>query len=158
MITFTVTGTPKAQGSKILQTAGGKTWLREADATLPGWRDNIRAKAREAMKLSLLAPGTILDTAVAVEIVFYFKRPKSVSKNRAFPHVKPDIDKLARAVLDSMTGVVYTDDGRVVDLAVRKAYAHVEGVEGATITVTPYDNSLVTTSAVHGTLARNLGN
>lgn len=38
------------------------------------------------------------------------------------PHRRPDIDKLARAVLDALTGRVWYDDGQVVQLLVSKSY------------------------------------
>jgi Holliday junction resolvase RusA-like endonuclease len=48
--------------------------------------------------------------------------------------VSPDLDKLIRAVGDSLTGTVITDDSRIVRISARKLYA--EGIEpGATISV-----------------------
>lgn len=69
--------------------------------------------------------------AVEVSITFLFVRPPSVSeKKRPLPSVMPDIDKLARAVLDGLTaGGVVTDDARVVDLHARKRYGTVARAE-----------------------------
>ena len=36
--------------------------------------------------------------------------------------VRPDIDKLARAVLDALTGIVWVDDDQVVELVCRKRW------------------------------------
>ena len=55
--------------------------------------------------------------------------------DRQLPSVSPDLDKLIRAVGDSLTdsGVV-TDDSRIVRISARKLYA--EGIQpGATILV-----------------------
>ena len=158
MIHFIVTGKPMPQGSKVLQSVGGKTWLREANSEVYAWRDRIRSAARLAMKASEIGDGVVFDTAVAVQITFWFKRPKTVSKNRAYPNVKPDIDKLSRAVLDALTGVVYSDDGRVVDLMARKAYAHENITDGISVTVTPYDNSLITETKSDRMFKLNLQN
>jgi len=38
------------------------------------------------------------------------------------PVVKPDVDKLARALLDALTGVAYGDDAQVVEMHVCKTY------------------------------------
>jgi Holliday junction resolvase RusA-like endonuclease len=41
----------------------------------------------------------------------------------------PDLDKLVRAILDSLTGVVWRDDAQVVDIVARKVYAETPGVD-----------------------------
>jgi len=56
-------------------------------------------------------------------IAFNFNRPKSVSaKKRPRHSVTPDIDKLVRAALDGMTGVVYRDDAQIDCVKARKVY------------------------------------
>ena len=42
------------------------------------------------------------------------------SHRALFPRGKPDIDKLARSTLDSLTGIVFDDDARVAQLELRK--------------------------------------
>ena len=49
--------------------------------------------------------------------------------------VKPDIDKLTRAVLDALTHHAYDDDCQVVSLNVVKLYGENEYIR---INVTPY--------------------
>lgn len=63
---------------------------------------------------------------VRVELVFYFVRPKT--SKREHPSVKPDIDKLARTVLDAATGYLFKDDSQVIILNARKEYAAAAGV------------------------------
>lgn len=41
----------------------------------------------------------------------------------AHPMTKPDVDKLLRAFLDALTGVVWKDDSQVTDAITRKRYA-----------------------------------
>ena len=65
--------------------------------------------------------GDILIGAVKINLIFYLRRPKSV-KNRTYPHVHPDLDKLIRAVLDAITGVLIKDDGQVVSIMSKKLY------------------------------------
>lgn len=45
-------------------------------------------------------------------------------KNTApvYPCSKPDVDKLARTVLDALTGIIWRDDAQVVSLEIRKFY------------------------------------
>ena len=80
---------------------------------------------------------------VELEIMFYLDRPSSVSTvKRPHPTVPPDIDKLIRAVQDSLTGVVYEDDSQVIRVLAWKVYAD-NRVPGAFIRVNElshYDN------------------
>ncbi len=120
--TFTlfVRGKPQPQGSKR-HVGGGR--MIEAVKGLAAWRIDVRDA------LNLVWHEEPRDGAVVVRLRFSFLRPKSVSEKKR-PHmtVKPDIDKLSRAVLDSMTGVVISEDARVVKLDAEKQYAGVAGV------------------------------
>jgi crossover junction endodeoxyribonuclease RusA len=60
---------------------------------------------------------------VRVMLDFALQRPKSLPKRTSQHLKKPDIDKLARAVLDALTGILYRDDSEVVRLDVTKRYA-----------------------------------
>ena len=60
---------------------------------------------------------------VCVSVMYSFARPKGRDRRRVDPCVRPDVDKLCRALLDALTGVAYDDDGQVVALSVRKIYS-----------------------------------
>jgi crossover junction endodeoxyribonuclease RusA len=62
--------------------------------------------------------------ACAVELRFAFRRPKKPANE--FP--LGDADKLARSVLDALTGICWDDDAQVSDLYVTKCYGDDEGV------------------------------
>ena len=62
---------------------------------------------------------------VTVSVVYSFARPKGRARWRSDPCVRPDVDKLCRALMDALTGIAYHDDGQVVALSVRKIYAPV---------------------------------
>lgn len=120
-VEFFTPGTPAPQGSKSVAFIGGRCVMRETSTkTLKPWREAIRTAAIKATQTQF--DWEPLNTPVLVELEFWFPRPKSVI--RAYPAVKPDIDKIARAALDAMTNVVYTDDARVVSLFVSKRYVH----------------------------------
>lgn len=115
LVAFFVKGRPVPQGSlKFIN--GRPIHSRAMDLAL--WRADI---ARNA-ELKGYKP---VDGGVKVIIDFVFHKPKST--NRAFPWVKPDIDKLSRAVLDGLTGVAYQDDCQVILLQASKSYGSVEG-------------------------------
>lgn len=111
-----VGGVPVTQGSMIgRQLPGGRiAVVPQNPPALKRWRTLIRTLAGTAG----LVP---LDGAVCVQLHFVLERGSTVT--RALPTVKPDVDKLARAVLDALTGVAYGDDGQVVELHVRKSYS-----------------------------------
>jgi Holliday junction resolvase RusA-like endonuclease len=64
---------------------------------------------------------------VEVACVFGFSRPKS-PKHPTRHVVRPDIDKLLRAILDALTGVVYIDDSQAVYVNGTKTYSDVDCV------------------------------
>lgn len=87
---------------------------------------------------------TFSQQPVAAEFVFYMKRPKSHFRANgllrdtapAFPLLYPDVDKLARAVMDALTaGSAWDDDARVVDLTALKRYARQDQPVGVVITL-----------------------
>ena len=61
-------------------------------------------------------------TGVTVSAIYGFARPTRTVGRRA-PCVRPDADKLGRALLDALTGIAYVDDGQVTALSIRKIYA-----------------------------------
>jgi Holliday junction resolvase RusA-like endonuclease len=70
--------------------------------------------------------------AVIVEVHCFFQRPKKPT--HPFPS-RSDVDKLARSVLDALTGIAWLDDQQVVDLRVTKSYAEDNRI-GANVRIT----------------------
>ena len=68
---------------------------------------------------------------VRLKLDCYFQKPDSVSKKRLFPVVKPDVDKLLRAILDSWTGILFTDDAQVCAVEISKHYGVPERIEAS---------------------------
>lgn len=64
-----------------------------------------------------------------IDIIFYMPIPKSISKKKAklllgsYHTKKPDKDNLEKAVLDSMNGLMYYDDGQICSSTVKKIYS-----------------------------------
>jgi len=129
ILDVSIPGPPATQGSKRYV---GNGRVIESDKRLASWR----AEARH-----IAAQNYVLDeptkSAVSVAILWCIARPKShygtganadVVKESAprLPTTKPDVDKVARAVLDALTSVVYVDDAQVTTLIVAKAYGSPE--------------------------------
>ena len=66
-----------------------------------------------------------------VDVVAYFKVPKSVSRKKRLqmldreikPAKKPDIDNVLKIVLDSLNKVAYKDDAQVISASIAKYYS-----------------------------------
>ncbi len=123
-VTFFVTGTPVPQGSKTAFVVGKRAVLTDANKDkLRPWRAEVTRVAAEAW-----AGRESLAGAVSVEVRFVFERPKTVKRDT--PHVKPDIDKLLRALFDGVTDAkVWVDDAQVVCVIATKVYGAVAGVD-----------------------------
>jgi Holliday junction resolvase RusA-like endonuclease len=129
MYLIDVQGIPASQGSHSV--FNGRI-VQVNSAKHKAWRNAVTFAAMEQIQ------GEPIDTPVEVNIVFYLPRPATVT--REFPSVTPDLDKLIRAVLDSLTAAkIYTDDSRVIRIASVKLYAD-DRQPGALISVIPLSN------------------
>ena len=126
--TFEVTGVPVPQGSKNAYQRGGKIVLVEASRDLPHWRAKVIAAAIEANNGQ--PPFT---QPCHLEVIFWLPKPKKPKFDE--PGVKPDLDKLVRAVGDALTqsGVI-KDDCLFTSVFAEKRYAHAR-LPGAKITI-----------------------
>jgi Holliday junction resolvase RusA-like endonuclease len=136
---FTVFGSePRPQGSKKYvgsrRTAAGNNipLIIEASPGLPVWRKAVSDAVVQAMHDS--GDMSKFDGAVKVEAVFYVTRKRTVTRD--LPTVPPDVDKLARSLLDSLKPV-WRDDSQVVRLEVSKKYA--TGQAGVAVTISNYN-------------------
>lgn len=110
---FVVIGEPIPQGSMRAIRPGV---IVSDNPRLRAWRKEVNAAALRQCGTQW-APW---DEPVAVDAVFTMPRPKSAPKTRrTFPAVKPDLDKLTRAIGDALcpkTGFkVLAEDSRIVE-------------------------------------------
>ena len=123
-----VPGEPRAQGSKRGRVIAGRAVLVESNPKgLVAWRAAITyAAASLETSGGKYTPLFVADQAVGLHLTFVLPRPKSAPKSGDLVELankKPDIDKLARAVLDALTGVWMRDDSQVVCLLASKRVA-----------------------------------
>ena len=127
MTTFFVPGVPAPQGSKRYV---GNGVMVESSKALAPWRKTVAANARRSWTTDPL------DGPVALDLEFVMRRPKAWGKNRHDPMTqRPDVDKLARAILDAITGVLVLDDSQVTTLTAHKRRAHPGEPTGVWITL-----------------------
>lgn len=130
-VEFRVDGVPAPQGSKTAYRRGARVILVESSDRLPAWRDTVTLAARRVKR-----PDAWLDTATPLEAVYRFRLPRPKTVKRALPTVKPDLDKLTRAIGDALTDArLYGDDAQVVRLTVEKTY----GTPGVEIEIKDYE-------------------
>lgn len=144
---FTVLGRPQAKGSKKVLPIRSRTRVGErrivmvdSNKNAAPWETRVAEVALRTATGGETAPLELLNGPVAVKLEFYFSRPRghygvgrNINRIRASApeHItaKPDVDKLARCVLDALTGTLIRDDAQVVVLDLRKQYGEPERLE-----------------------------
>jgi Holliday junction resolvase RusA-like endonuclease len=127
MIEFRVAGQAQPAGSKRAFVRGGHAQVVDANPRSRSWKSQVAQVAAEAYS------GPLLTGALSVEFCFCIPRPKShmgtgrnagIVKRSApkFPTTRPDVLKLARAVEDALTGVIWNDDAQIVEERLVKLY------------------------------------
>lgn len=120
-----VEGNPAPQGSKryLGTTKMGRGIMVETSNKTSPWRSDVIGackRYREKFPEAVFP----LTGGLAARMVFHFHRPASVSRKKR-PHmtVAPDLDKLARGVLDPLqvAGIV-ANDSQLVSLRLEKLY------------------------------------
>jgi Holliday junction resolvase RusA-like endonuclease len=137
MIVFTVYGKQEPAGSKSAYVRGGHANVVDANKKAKPWKKLVRDTAELAMRGRLLYRGPL-------EVTFKFYRALnkgdvladgvSLSASRRhdwYPATKPDLLKLARAIEDAMTGIIYLDDAQIVDEHLRKRFVTPGDMGGA---------------------------
>jgi Holliday junction resolvase RusA-like endonuclease len=145
-VSFFVRGRPQPAGSKrafpIRRKEGGgwiatgKVAVVDDNPKTKGWQ----AEVAYAGALAMDAIGVTLpwEDPLGLAVTFTLRRPKGhfgTGRNARnlkptaarWPTVKPDATKLLRAIEDALTGIVWTDDARVVEQLAIKRYGEPEG-------------------------------
>jgi Holliday junction resolvase RusA-like endonuclease len=146
MIALEVRGIPASKGSGRAILIGGRARHVPSGSSanqraLRAWDNAIKAACRAN------GPDAPISGApIAVSLTFRFPRPRGhygTGRNSdkiktsapLRPTTKPDVDKIARSTLDSLTGLAFDDDSRVVELTVKKWYARWDDDIGASILI-----------------------
>lgn len=140
-LAFRVLGTPKPAGSKrgfIIRKNGqptGRVAVVDACQGSREWKGIVADKAAEMMKGS-----PCLVCPIKLSLTFHLQRPKGHFRTGrkshelrasapSFPTGKPDALKLARAVEDALTGIVWRDDAQIVLEHLSKVYGSPPGCQ-----------------------------
>jgi crossover junction endodeoxyribonuclease RusA len=130
-VKFAVAAVPVPQGSK--RVVHGHL-IDVNQKNLRSWRQLVAAEAARQGEPPL-------GEAVAISLTFYLPRPKAHFGVRGLrpsapgvPQVRPDLDKMIRAVLDALTGVAWRDDAQIASIVASKLYADT-GPPGVEVTI-----------------------
>ena len=120
-----IAGDPKAQPRPRAFVRGGKVSVYDP-ATAEGWKNAIAVACQPLAQAQLTG-------ALSLQLEFYHKRPASHLRANgrelkpsapAWHCHKPDVDNLAKAVLDALTAIgVWHDDRQVTQLCVARYWA-----------------------------------
>lgn len=135
-IYFTAYGEAKPGGSKTafaFRRANGSVGANVVDSckTTKSWQHVVATAAREVYQ------GELLEGPLYVGMKFFKPRPKGHFNSKGevkpsaprYPTTRPDVLKLARAVEDALTGVVWRDDAQIVCETIIKLYGSPARVE-----------------------------
>lgn len=136
MISFFVPGLPKTAGSKRAFFRPGMRFPVVVDACKESrnWKSDVKQFAQAVAPID----GLWVD-ALEVTMIFNLPRPRGhfgIGKNAAklkdssprYHTGRPDVLKMARAVEDALTGVIWKDDAQIVMEHLLKVYADLPGV------------------------------
>jgi Holliday junction resolvase RusA-like endonuclease len=128
---FTVYGEPVAKGRPRFAKRGNYVQTYTPVKT-KSYEDEVRLLATKAK-----GSGSTLEGSVSVFIYISFSVPQSYSKRKReaclsgeTKHTKkPDLDNVAKAIIDGINGIIFKDDSQIINLHVTKVYAEVGKVE-----------------------------
>jgi crossover junction endodeoxyribonuclease RusA len=130
---FTIPGEPQVKGNLRRAPSGG---LYDSNRDLGAWANRAALAGHDAMN-----GRRPVDAPIRLTVRFIFRRPKShktgtgnmsaEGKRSAYPATRSigDLDKLERAIGDALTGVIWTDDARIVQKISTKVWGDQPGVE-----------------------------
>lgn len=142
MIEFTIYGEPVAQGRPRFARRGKFTQAYDPP-------DSREYKKYVKLMASQNRPIKLIEGPVNLKLLIYRPLLKSMSKKKKAaaltgtlrPIKKPDVDNVAKGIMDAMTGIIWQDDKQVVSLQVAKFYSDQPRVE---VKVVPLDELVAT--------------
>lgn len=121
-LVLTIPGVPISMARPRMSIRNGKTFVYSTQS-------DLKAEAQRTIKSMLPKPFARTVDGARVKIIFYMPYPASLSNKKRLAlevskcHIKkPDIDNLAKWVLDVLNEIVYDDDSQIWQLSCIKKY------------------------------------
>ena len=119
MVSFTIKGAPTAKERPRFTSINGKVraYTPKKSAT---YANLVKLEAQKHITKPI-------DGPVGLYIHFYLPRPKRlIWKTKNMPAIytdkRPDIDNLAKSVIDGLNTIAFRDDGQIAMLHIQKRY------------------------------------
>lgn len=117
---------------RVYQTATGKSKAVNSRQSIT-YKRIVKMTAKGCMNKQHLI---LTESPLEMRLTFVFTPPKSYTKKklRAVESgelrytKKPDLDNLAKGILDALNGTVYKDDSQIITLSINKEYGHTDHV------------------------------
>lgn len=125
MITFTVPGAPQGKGRPRVGKVGGHARMFTPPKTA-AYESLVALAAKQAMgdREPMRGPLRCLLHVMCAIPASWAKRKRSQAEMGALlPAGKPDLDNIAKAILDGCNGIAWGDDSQVTSLEVHKRYS-----------------------------------
>ncbi|KVE11181.1 endodeoxyribonuclease RusA [Burkholderia vietnamiensis] len=129
-VEFVVPGKPVAKGRPRFSRRNGVVRTHTPEES-ERYENLVKMAARAAMRSASPYAGPIrliVHIGLPIPASWSMKRQGEAAAGAIGATKKPDADNVVKALKDGMNGVVYVDDGQVVDLWVSKRYARTPGV------------------------------
>ncbi|WP_462419995.1 RusA family crossover junction endodeoxyribonuclease [Salinicoccus sp. Marseille-QA3877] len=129
MIEFKVEGRPVPQPRpRVYTTRSGQSRAVNSSKSKV-YKRLVKLTAKSYMNRERI---TLTEKPLSVALTFVFKPPKSYAKSKLkavesgeLRYVKkPDLDNLAKSVLDALNETIYKDDSQIINLSLNKEYGH----------------------------------
>lgn len=135
-IRISITGNPIAKGRPRFRTikANGNEFTQTyTPGKTRAYETHVRVTATGVMQGHQLEPlvgplGVTLAVFLPVAKSWPKKRRVACLEGRELPTPKPDLDNVAKAVLDGLAGIVFDDDSQICEMVLTKRYAEHPGV------------------------------
>lgn len=128
-------GKPVPQPRPKVYMAGKHPRVVSNTKKVKAWKDAVAYAAASQ------APGTLPEGPMYVGMLFLMPRrkdaPKTIRLGRQPMVERPDLDNLAKAVKNALTGITWKDDSQVVQMRVHKERAAADEAPGVWIEVRP---------------------
>lgn len=126
-VKITIPGEAKGKGRPRMSTKTGRAYTPKDTILYENWVKGCYQSQN----------GKFLEGQIGARIDAYLSIPKSTSHKKREemsgghikPMKKPDLDNIAKIILDSLNGIAYKDDSQVVQLIVEKFYSDIPRVE-----------------------------
>lgn len=112
-----ILGEPVPKGRPLAARRGRFTTIYTPKKTRKE-ESNIRAQIAQQLPKEF----TPYKSALMLYCIFKKTKPKSARKKDIYPIHRPDIDNYLKLLLDAMNGVVFADDGQIVEIRCRKEF------------------------------------